>query len=346
MSLIGSNFSTPRPAAHELDFAHVAAAAAHQVDFAHAAAAVAPQPSAVPSPSARKRANANTPRSRGRARLLPPRCEVLGRLIDSRGSAREVVSLPGAGGSRLVVDRLAFRGLDARLVAHLAADEPIGNARLAADLYLADSSRACRSLREEDLLQQPFEPEPGVPTCGQAAGYLLGGRDGSRYSIALVPARQGSEARWVRRSANGAVEQVVSVRDVTGELEHSSLVRAATLEAIARLRGQAGVSVATLGAELRRLDASPIVLNRALRSAVLAAVARREVSLSAIAMRCGRVKRDRRGRSSGETSWLARRVGLLAEGGSTAPTPWIHTDVLALIARRGLGIAPREVELG
>jgi len=62
-------------------------------------------------------------------------------------------------------------------------------------------------------------------------------------------------------------------------------------------------------------------------------------------VRCGRVKRDRRGNVSGETSWLARRLGLLPEGGERVPTPWIHSEVLALIARRGLGLCPREVEL-
>ena len=67
--------------------------------------------------------------------------------------------------------------------------------------------------------------------------------------------------------------------------------------------------------------------------------------MSEIATRCGRTKRDSRGNLSGETSWLARRLGLLPEGGQTTPTPWVHSDVLGLIARRGLGIAPREVEL-
>jgi hypothetical protein len=67
--------------------------------------------------------------------------------------------------------------------------------------------------------------------------------------------------------------------------------------------------------------------------------------MSEIAIRCGRIKRDRNGNASGETSWLARRLGIMPEGGCTAPTPWIHTDVLALIARCGLGVAPREVEL-
>ena len=65
-----------------------------------------------------------------------------------------------------------------------------------------------------------------------------------------------------------------------------------------------------------------------------------------IAMRCGRVKRDRRGNVSGETSWLARRIGQLPEGGEDQPTPWVHTDTLALIARDGLGLSPREVEPG
>ena len=67
--------------------------------------------------------------------------------------------------------------------------------------------------------------------------------------------------------------------------------------------------------------------------------------MSEIAIRCGRIKRDRRGNVSGETSWLARRIGLLPEGGGDEPTPWVHSDVLALIARDGLGVSPREVEL-
>jgi hypothetical protein len=62
-------------------------------------------------------------------------------------------------------------------------------------------------------------------------------------------------------------------------------------------------------------------------------------------MRCGRFKHDRCGRPSGETSWLARRIGLMPEGGARTPTRWVHTDTLALIAREGLGLSPNEVEL-
>ncbi len=61
-------------------------------------------------------------------------------------------------------------------------------------------------------------------------------------------------------------------------------------------------------------------------------------------MRCGRLKHDAAGNCSGETSWLARRLGMMPEGGREQPTPWVHSDVLALIARDGLGLSPREVE--
>jgi len=87
------------------------------------------------------------------------------------------------------------------------------------------------------------------------------------------------------------------------------------------------------------------VLNRGLREAVQRKVARGELSMSQIAIRCGRIKHDKKGKQSGETSWLARRIGQLRESGMDRPTPWVHTDVLALIARAGLGIAPREIEL-
>jgi hypothetical protein len=85
-------------------------------------------------------------------------------------------------------------------------------------------------------------------------------------------------------------------------------------------------------------------LNRGLREAVEREV-RAGMSMSEIATRCGRMKADRNGNRSGETSWLARRIGQMPEGGHARPTPWIHSDTLALIAREGLGVSPREVEL-
>jgi hypothetical protein len=136
----------------------------------------------------------------------------------------------------------------------------------------------------------------------------------------------------------------VSVREAIACLESYEPVRTITRQALELHEGDSAVSIAVLRVELVRIQESPIVLNRVLREAVLAAVERRGLSMSEIAIRCGRVKRDSAGNESGETSWLARRLGLLPEGGRDTPTPWIHTDVLALIARHGLGVSPREVE--
>lgn len=260
---------------------------------------------------------------------------------------REIVLLAGAAGSRLVVDRLTADAADARLVAHLTADEPDVNAVVVTDIYLSDPGRRARKLTDEDLARAPLgqlDPEFPVP------GLVLSDRQGSCYRIAPIDAGgvRPCELRWLREPAEGyeGPAECVSSRRVVGALEDYEPVRSLTAAAIARHRRDPEVSVATLGLELRRLGASPIVLNRRLREAVIDASLRRGVSLSAIALACGRVKYDRRGRRSGETSWLARRVGLAGDDGIRAPTPWVHTDVLGLIARNGLGLAPHEVELG
>ncbi len=138
----------------------------------------------------------------------------------------------------------------------------------------------------------------------------------------------------------------VSARGRSGRSNNYEPACRLTRGALAGYRYDANVSTTALRGELERLNDSPIVLNRELRCKVLAAVEDGGLSLSEIAIRCGRVKRDRRGNTSGETSWLARRVGILPESGSGRLTPWVHSDVLALIARNGLGISPREVELG
>ncbi len=153
------------------------------------------------------------------------------------------------------------------------------------------------------------------------------------------------QLRWTR-AVNGGPAVAVSLRSAIAFLESYEPFCRHTRDALARHGGDPSVSSTSLGSELARVQRSPIVLNRGLREAVLARVGRGETSMSEIAMRCGRLKRDAKGNRSGETSWLARRIGLLPEGGHRLPTPWIHTDVLALIAREGLDIAPREVELG
>jgi hypothetical protein len=155
------------------------------------------------------------------------------------------------------------------------------------------------------------------------------------------------ELRWRSHPSGGAEGEghLVSVREVVGCLESYEPVRTLTGTAVALHYRDSEVSTAVLRAELERLLNSPIVLNRRLRTVALATIERERLSISELAIRCGRVKRDRRGNESGETSWLSRRLGILPEAGRKAPTPWIHSDVLALIARGGLGISPREVEL-
>jgi hypothetical protein len=305
----------------------------------------------------------------------------LARYTDREGRLREVLARPGHGGSVLVLDCDAATLGDRRLVAHLAADEPAENASLVCRHYLRDRhGLRCRPVTAEDLLTAPFsagcarngrEPSPAPPP---ASGLL--DRHGYLHRLEAFDAGLSiPDLRWHRR--RGAVvpqngvppatpghtvgtsgsEPAVggtrpgpgrpeSVRDAVGCLESYEPIRVLTAIAVARHREDPAVSVAVLGAELRRLDASRIVLNRGLRRAVLHAMRAQGLSLSEIAFRCGRVKRDGKGNASGETSWLSRRVGISPESGRDGePTPWIHSEVLALIARAGLGISPREVEL-
>ncbi|HEY7961295.1 MAG TPA: hypothetical protein VID29_05180 [Solirubrobacteraceae bacterium] len=322
---------------------------------------------------------------------------VLGRYVDLGGVRREIVAR-SAVGSVLVLDRDALSYGDARLVAHLDADEPAGNAALVCREYLRDPhGRWCRAVTPEDLAAGPRSRERtgagdglaggrdtgigGAPAGDGDAGIaanretgiaancgtrVVTGRAGDAAALGLCEAHLPDGAgrayrleivgytasipqlRWrVHFPADATVApRIVSVRDVVAALESYEPARSATARALARHDGEEGLSLAKLRAELERLDASRIVLNRGLREAVLEAVRTQGVSMSEIALRCGRVKRDGRGNRSGETSWLARRIGLLAEGGGGTVTPWVHSEVLALIARRGLGVSPREVELG
>jgi len=297
---------------------------------------------------------------------------VLGRYL-AEGRLREVLTQPGAAGSVLVVDRDVATDGDLRLVAHLGAEEPRGNAALACRDYLRyPSHRWCRRLMAEDLVVAPFaerhsdgfEAEAGLRD-GQGRAYRLGPSDTGMsipelrwHRLALDAAAGAPEPVGVHELAGGCVPigvhergerwEPVGVRELVGSMESYEPARTLTVRALDRHCGDPRVSTYTLGAELERLDGSRIVLNRGLREAVEAAIASGTVSMSEITVRCGRLKRGSGGSAGGgDTSWLARRVGLMAEGGrGGAPTPWVHSEVLALIARRGLGISPREVELG
>jgi hypothetical protein len=318
-------------------------------------------PTVSPSPSPAT-SRAGTPNHAGlrSARAKRKECasghDLLGRYVDTEGHSRVVVALAAAMGSVLVVDRDASTLGDRRLVAHLAGDEPAENAALVCSLYLQDrEGRFARSVTPEDLRRMPFAGAEEVQEIQLTAGALpsgveLAGRDGCEYRLQLLAGdRCSHQLRWCECSGDWkecSGPQPVSVREVIASLESYEPVRSLTVRAIAAYRDDTQVSVAMLGSELERVDCSPLVLNRGLREVTLSVLEREGSSMSEIAMRCGRVKRDCHGRCSGETSWLARRLGILPAAGESTPTPWVHSDVLGLIAREGLRISPREVELG
>jgi hypothetical protein len=274
----------------------------------------------------------------------------LARYVDQGGGRREVVARTAIGGSVLVIDRDAETLGDRRLLAHLGPDEPRENAAVVCRLYLEDGGLSvCRRVTAEDSRRSPLPDERLAGRWDREqevrADELLD-RGGRMYRLELVDGLMSiPELRWKRIGQCGIEARSVSVRDVVGALERYEPVRTLTQTALAQHTSDPCVSVTVVRAELQRVLTSSIVLNRALRDAVLAKVRREGLSMSEIALRCGRVKRDSKGNESGETSWLARRLGVLPEGGHLSPTPWVHTEVLALVARRGLGISPREVEL-
>jgi hypothetical protein len=301
----------------------------------------------------------------------------LGRYLDRHGRRREIVARPGAGNSVLVVDRDAATLADRRLLAHIAPDEPVENAAIVSRCFLSQVRRercVCRPMVASDLDSVPVYSEIDVEPFGSGATHQGEVRDpaGRVYRLERFMAGLSiPELRWSRAPGSGAggngsreslrrgalrtgaltglfardEPEPISVREAVASLESYEPIRALTCRAIARHDGYGEVSIAVLRAELARVQRSSIVLNRALRAAALDAIERGGESMSAIAMRCSRIKRDAAGRESGETSWLARRLGLLPEAGRESPTPWIHSDVLALIARDGLGLSPREVEV-
>jgi hypothetical protein len=260
------------------------------------------------------------------------------------GAVREIARLSIDDGSALVIDRLSATHGDPRLLARLAADEPGENAQILCALYLADESRGrCRPLTGADFDAAPTPEAPD--TCTERE---LRDHDGILYCVQRV-ALDGRfpELRWTRGILAHQAEpfETVRLREVAARFEDYEPARSITVNALAAHRPDRTLSTYGLKAELVRLAESPIVLNRRLREAVQMRLDRGDLTMSEIAIRCGRCKHDRRGNTSGETSWLARRIGQTPEAGRCEPTPWISSDVLALIAREGLGVAPHEVEL-
>ena len=270
----------------------------------------------------------------------------LGHYADATGRIRELVIYPAAGDTVLVVDRDAQTRRQPLLVAHLDADEPVHNARVVSRLYLADPGRGrCRAVFDGDLHSTHAGAVASVtePPC-ETLDWPVGQR--GAYAIELVSGGASiPELRWVAR---GGCQHAttLTLREVIGRTEGYEPARSLTRQALAQNAHSSNVSTTVLRGELQRVNSSRIVLNRGLREAVLAAIDAGVVSASEIAIRCGRMRRDARGNVTGETTWLARRIGLVPEAGGATPTPWVHSEVLATVARCGLGISPHEVELG
>jgi hypothetical protein len=260
---------------------------------------------------------------------------------------REIVSLQRPDGSTLVVDYQLATLSDGRLLAHLPADEPPENAHVVCELYLVDHTKGrCRAVTREDFDVTRRATAPPADADAPTAVDAVKDAEGHVYRIRELPTLETmSELRWTRSCESGPefAFDVVTFRDVVAAVEAYEPARTLTTQALARC-GE-NLSTRRLREEYERLVGSPIVLNRGLREAVQREVRLGVLSMSEIALRCGRVKRDRRGNTSGETSWLARRIGQKPEAGEARPCPWIHSDVLALIARDGLCLSPREVEL-
>ena len=215
-------------------------------------------------------------------------------------------------------------------------------------MYLADESRGrCRLLSDEDWDgDDEYTPDSSGGTSPLQPESLVDSA-GRRYCIRTVtPGDSVAELCWTRcASPNDDRFDLATLRDVVAALADYEPARTITAAALSAHRDDELVSTRRLASELERITSSPIVLNRALREAVQRRVLSGELTMSEIAVRCERMKRDRRGNLSGETSWLARRIGALPEGGEAEPTPWVHTDTLGLIARDGLGLNPNEVEV-
>jgi hypothetical protein len=176
---------------------------------------------------------------------------------------------------------------------------------------------------------------------------LLDGEDYCFSVREITTGRAVPELRWTCSPVHDEQHSPAPVKlcDVIAQLEDYEPARAITLEALAAYRDDPSCFTLTLDRELELLETSRFILNRGLREAVLVASGHHGLSMSEIALRCGRTKRDHAGRVSGETSWLACRIGKLPESGAQTPSRWVDSDVLAHIAREGLRVCPREVEL-
>ena len=174
---------------------------------------------------------------------------------------REIVSTPGAGESTLVIDRLAGTHADARLVAHLAADEPLENARIVCEMYLIDQTRGrCRAVTTQNLEQSPLAPSRPTADRPSSPHPAVLDAGGHSYRIREVSSDDDfPQLRWTRSRHPGCDVDFdqLTLRDVIARLEDYEPARTLTAQALALHREDPRVSTCQLQQELRPRDRQP-----------------------------------------------------------------------------------------
>ena len=188
----------------------------------------------------------------------------LAHYTDRDGREREIVGIPGAGGSMLVVDRIHGGVGEERVVAHLCPDEPNENARIVTSLYLSDPRpRRCRALRDEDLHGAPpdwtTEQQMLADQAEAQDQEALVDQDRFAYELAEQGLLAVRELRWQRRSPDGSAEPV-TLRQVIGALQSYEPARTRTAQALQRYDGDGEISVTCLRGEFERISSSSSVL--------------------------------------------------------------------------------------
>jgi hypothetical protein len=228
------------------------------------------------------RAAATQPAQTTRAeRPRQPGGERHGSYTDDSGRRREIVTVAGAAGTVLVIDRLTGSLGDARLVSHLATDEPAENAGILSAMYLAEECRSgCRPMIATDLgdefgegVSPPDTPAVDTLDVHEGASFTGNLRDARGRTYVLTNLQTDTsipELRWCRHVSTHETEQpeVLRLREVIGALESFEPMRTLTSAALRRYEQDPGVSIVMLRAEFERVCASPILLNRGLREAV------------------------------------------------------------------------------
>jgi hypothetical protein len=124
-------------------------------------------------------------------RHAQPDAQHHGSYTDDCGHHREIITVSGAAGAVLVIDRLTGSLGDPRLVAHVAADTAAENARILTGMYLAGGRRAgCRLMIATDLGDEFGEgaSPPDTPAVDALDGHAEASSTGNLRDVPDVRA--------------------------------------------------------------------------------------------------------------------------------------------------------------